>query len=60
MPDDPENEFLFLFNGLMNAFEMIKFTLIKPLQCIDYASTRNVSPTSTRRFRKDSPSISRE
>lgn len=25
MPDDPENEFLFLFNGLMNAFEMIKF-----------------------------------
>lgn len=26
MPDDPENEFLFLFNGLMNAFEMIRFT----------------------------------
>lgn len=25
MPDDPENEFLFMYNGLCNAFEMIKF-----------------------------------
>jgi hypothetical protein len=25
MPDDPESEFLFMYNGLCNAFEMIKF-----------------------------------
>lgn len=25
MPDDPENEYLFLFSGLLNAFERVKF-----------------------------------
>ncbi len=25
MPDDPENEFLFLFNGLFQAFTVAKF-----------------------------------
>ena len=25
MPDDPENDYLFLFNGLVNAFELVKF-----------------------------------
>ena len=25
MPDDPENEYLFLFNGLLQAFEKVKF-----------------------------------
>lgn len=25
MPDDPENEYLFLFNGLLQAFQKSKF-----------------------------------